>query len=420
VTDLSGVSVCVVACHYRPESTGSAPLTAMLIDTVIEAGGAVDVVAGVPHYPHWRVQDARYRWGLHWRERDGLANLTRVRHAVPRQSGPWGRLRIESSFAVLSAPFVRLSSANVVIAVTPLVGAMMAALAGRRGRPFGVVVHDLSGSGAEQSGTAGPSVARLVGAAEYRMLARATKVGVITPRFAPILAAHGVVADRITPLPIFPHVVRSDLTREQARRRLGWDERIMTVVHTGNMGMKQGLEHLLTAARLADRSEAGVRFGLVGDGNQRHALQACAAGLRNVQFIPPVSEEDYPVVLAAADVLLLHERPGLTVMSLPSKLTSYVTARRPILAAVEDGGSTKALLDTHGAAVTTPSGDAKALLAGLDRLRNDPDLVAEVVAGAQRMRAAEFGRQRATACVTQFVHELALAGTSRRKAQRSR
>ena len=49
MTDLSGVSVCVVACNYRPESTGSAPLTAPIVDTVIEAGGAVDVVAGVPH-----------------------------------------------------------------------------------------------------------------------------------------------------------------------------------------------------------------------------------------------------------------------------------------------------------------------------------------------------------------------------------
>jgi len=412
MTDLSGVSVCVVACNYRPESTGSAPLTAPIVDTVIEAGGAVDVVAGVPHYPQWRVQDDRYRWGLRWHETDGSAKLTRVRHAVPRQPGLWGRARIESSFAALSTPFVRTSSADVVIAVTPLVGAMVAALAGRRGRPLGVVVHDLSGDGAEQSGTAGAGIARLIGAAEYRMLARATRVGVITPRFSPILAEHGVRADRITSLPIFPHVVTSGLTRDDARRRLGWDQGTMTVVHTGNIGMKQGLEHLLPAAHQAEVTDLDVRFVLVGDGNQRAALEARAAGLRNVQFIDPISDEDYPVVLAAADVLLLHERPGVENMSLPSKLTSYVTAHRPILAAVDSGGITKALLDSYGAAVTTQTGDANALLEALGRLRNDPGLVAEVVGGAEKMRVAEFGAEQARECVRNFVHDLASSANS--------
>jgi hypothetical protein len=412
MTDLSGISVCVVACHYTPESTGSAPLNAMLVETVIEAGGTVDVVTGVPHYPQWRVQDAHYRWGLRWREMDGPAKLTRVRHAVPVRPGPWGRLRIESSFAALSTPFVLSSPADVVVAVTPLVGAMLAAHVGRRGRPLGVVVHDLSGDGAEQSGTAGGGVARLVGSAEYFMLAHATTVGVVTPRFAPILAEQGVAANRIVSLPIFPHVVGSELTRDQARSRLGWDADIMTVVHTGNMGMKQGLEHLLAAAYLAQSTDVNVRFILVGDGNQRSALEARAAGLRNVQFIDPVSEEDYPVVLAAADVLLLHERPGVQNMSLPSKLTSYVTAHRPILAAVDAHGITKALLDSHGAALTAQSGDATALVEGLNRLRDNSRLVEELIAGAEKMRVTEFGEKRGRECLTDFVHQLATAGNS--------
>jgi hypothetical protein len=89
-----------------------------------------------------------------------------------------------------------------------------------------------------------------------------------------------------------------------------------------------------------------------------------------------------------------------------------VTARRPILAAVDVGGITKALLDSYGAAVTAQSGDVKALLEALDRIRNDPGLVAEVIAGAEKMRVAEFGAERARECVRNFVLELASSGNS--------
>jgi colanic acid biosynthesis glycosyl transferase WcaI len=403
---LSGLSVCVVACHYRPESAGSAPYNSMLVDTLVAAGADVEVLTGVPHYPQWKVLDERYLRGLRWRERDGAARLTRLRHAVPPRPNLLGRMRQESSFAALSAPLVYTSSADVIVAVTPLVGAMAAAYAGRRGRPLGVIVHDLAGNAAEQSGSAGGRAARTVGAAEYAMLSRADKVGVITPRFQPALTTHGVAPDRITVLPIFTHVNSSEMAPVQARRRLGWDEAGLTVVHTGNMGMKQGLEYAVAAARIAAQMSKDVRFAFVGDGNQRQDLEVRASGLPNVRFVDPVSDQDYPTVLAAADVLLLHERPGVAEMSLPSKLTSYVTARRPILASVDEHGITKALLDSYGAAVMVPSGDPMAMLNALDRLCHDDALVAEVVAGAEDMGTAEFSADHGRVAFREFVASL--------------
>jgi 2-polyprenyl-6-methoxyphenol hydroxylase-like FAD-dependent oxidoreductase len=53
----------------------------------------------------------------------------------------------------------------------------------------------------------------------------------------------------------------------------------------------------------------------------------------------------------AADLLLLCERPGVLEMSLPSKLTSYVTSGRPLLAAVEPGGITATYVADHGIAI---------------------------------------------------------------------
>lgn len=401
----------MVACHYRPESTGSAPYNSMLVDTLVAAGSAVDVVTGVPHYPHWKVQEQRYLRGFRWHETDGGARVTRVRHAVPSTPNLFGRMRQESSFAGLSAPLVRRSRADVIVAVTPLIGAMVGANAGRRGRPVGVIVHDLAGNAAVQSGSTGGRAAALVGKVEYALLSRADKVGVITPRFQPSLITHGVAPDRISVLPIFTHVGKAELAPADARARLGWDEAGPTVVHTGNMGMKQGLEYVVDAARAALQTHNGAQFVFVGDGNQRSDLESRAAGLPNLRFVDPVSDEDYPTVLAAADILLLHERPGAAEMSLPSKLTSYVTAKRPILAAVDTQGITKALLDSYDAAVTVASGDPLAILNAVNRIRDDDALAAEVVAHAEKMGAAEFSGANGRAAFRDFVMSLAAAKT---------
>ena len=66
-------------------------------------------------------------------------------------------------------------------------------------------------------------------------------------------------------------------------------------------------------------------------------------------------------MLAAADVLLINERESVVQMSLPSKLTSYLVAGQPILAAVNDDGATAQELRRLGLGNVVDPGDAAAL-----------------------------------------------------------
>lgn len=416
---LSGLRVCVVACHFRPESSGSAPYNSLLVDTLADAGAAVKVVTGVPHYPQWRVVDPQYRSGLRWHESPppaadaGSVSIVRLRHAVPRNPDLLGRMRLELSFAALSAPAVAAASADIVIAVTPLLGAAVAGMVGRRRRPYGAIVHDQVGKAAVQSGSAGGRVANLIAAAEYSVLRRADRIGVITERFRPALVAAGVDDQRIVEVPLFSHVTPVALAPAAARRALGWrDTGRLTVVHTGNMGMKQGLEHVLDAARVAaERYPGAFEFVFVGDGNTRQALEEQACGLDGVRFVDPVCEADYPLTLAAADVLLVHERPGVREMSLPSKLTSYTTASRPIIAAVAEGGITGSLLSSRDAALLVPNGDPEQLVSGLCEIRSNDVLRARLVVNARRLWHAEFSERRGRQHFVTFARALADSST---------
>lgn len=405
--DLSGLSVCVVACHYQPETTGSAPYNTEMVRALTAAGADVELVVGVPHYPRWEVTDPRYRRGLRWREHDAGARITRLRHLVPKRANLAGRARLEASFLALATPHVAASRADVIVTVTPLVSALTAARAGARGRPVGAIVHDLTGNGASQSGTAGNRVGSAISVAEYRLLTGATRVAVITPRFRDALRAGGVPEEKIVDLPLFTHVERADVDRHEARRRLGWPERSIVAVHTGNMGMKQGLETLVDAAALADRAGDDIEFVIVGDGNRKQALLERGASIERLRFVDPVDQADYPYVLAAADILLLNEKPGVLEMSLPSKLTSYSSAGRPIVASVEEGGITHSLLASADAAALVDCGDPAALLAEIHRVAADEVRSKDLVERAAELQRSHFDRAVGVRAFSDFVGGLA-------------
>jgi glycosyltransferase involved in cell wall biosynthesis len=138
------------------------------------------------------------------------------------------------------------------------------------------------------------------------------------------------------------------------------------------MGEKQGLINVADAARLAATAAPHVRFVLVGDGGQRSRVETAAAGVTRLEIRDPMGAEDYPRLLAAADVLLVNERPGLLEMAVPSKLTSYFSSGRPVLAATEPGSTTAGEVSASGAGLVVPPGDPAALLDGVAALVADP------------------------------------------------
>jgi len=183
------------------------------------------------------------------------------------------------------------------------------------------------------------------------------------------------------------------------------------------MGLKQGLEQVLEAARISAMSEPLIRFVLLGDGNQRAQLQRAATGLANVQFLPSQSDDDYAAALAAADVLLLCQRASVADMSLPSKLTSYCAAGRPIVAAVLGDGATYREIQRTGAALAVPAGDPEALLDAITCLRDDPAESARLGAAGASYAATALGSTEGLERGRKFVEGLLAPASPREPAR---
>ena len=382
--------VLLIGINYAPEESGNAPYNTGFAEHLAMQGHEVHFLAGVPHYPSWTRGEAKsgYSNGVH---------VHRRWHFVPGSQSAHKRALYEGTFLLTGASLVGLPRPDAVLAIVPaLSDGVLARVASRRfGVPYGIVFQDLMGLAASESGVSGGRrVERVVRGAEGWLARDAHSVGVIADGFRPYLESCGVDTNRIHRLRNWNQIPAASEDRAVTRGRLGWAEDAFVCLHAGNMGHKQGLESILEAARVAKDSEPELRFVLAGDGNRRRELEALVAsdGLANVQFIPTLGSQDYSNALAAADVLLLNQRPGMKNMAFPGKITSYVFSQTPIVAAVDvDSDAARELLPANAALVVEP-GSPDALLAGIRSLRRNRRL-RRALAGAAR----EYGRQNVTA-----------------------
>jgi colanic acid biosynthesis glycosyl transferase WcaI len=266
---------------------------------------------------------------------------------------------------------------DVVVCVSPpLLATAMSAVRARltwRGPAVGVLVQDLYSRGVAETEVASGWSARVLGYVESATMRLCHGVSVIHSGFAEDIAEHlGVDIRRIREIRNWTHIRPADPSSSTAFRKAhNWSADDVVVLHAGNMGYKQGLENVVAAAESAARNNSRVRFVLLGDGNQRKSLEAAAAGVPTLEFLPPVSDDEFPAALGAGDVLLVNERPGVARMSVPSKLTSYFSAGKPILAATEASGFTASELAASGAGVCVPADRPDLLVSEAIRLGSD-------------------------------------------------
>ncbi len=209
----------------------------------------------------------------------------------------------------------------------------------------------------------------LVGAVFHSAHAEASYLRLGIPAAATLVAHNGWDPARMEPR----------LSRAEARQRLGHPADRFTVVYSGRVNARKGLELLLEAARQMPE----LSLVLVGSESEG-PVERAARALPNVTVVPWLRFRELAPWLYAADVLIVPpslaplERHGNTV--LPIKLFLYLAAGR-VLVAPRAPDTAELLRDGENAALVPP-GDVAATVATLRRLAADPAEASRLSAGA--------------------------------------
>jgi glycosyltransferase involved in cell wall biosynthesis len=362
-------------CIYQHAPTPGAPgiyRHRLLLSSLVERGWEVDLVSTPVNYMTGAV-DPRYARRPYVRETiDGV-----VHHWVWASTGihrsKWHRASNYLSFA--SAALARsaaLSRPDVILVSTPplTVAALGPVLAARFRRPWVLEVRDPWPDAAAIVGwlTEGSALWRSLERLDRRLSRDADGIVVPTPGLVPRTLHVGGKLVRVVPGAVLD-APPSESRRVAKRAELGLDRSTCLFVYTGAVGMVNGLDTLVDAAKLVD-GKLDAAVAVVGDGSGRAMLEERLGRERvgNVRLVGAVEKAEVADWLAAADVCLHLLRPDPRLeCALPSKILEYFGGHRPVLTTA--AGLPRRVAERSGG---TFAADAPALAAELERWARMP------------------------------------------------
>jgi glycosyltransferase involved in cell wall biosynthesis len=132
-----------------------------------------------------------------------------------------------------------------------------------------------------------------------------------------------------------------------------------------------------------------------------------ASDLDHLAFIPPLPGEEFVKALAAADILLVNELPGVKDMAVPSKLTSYFNTGRPVIAATDADSVTAMEINASRGGIRVDAADPEALLRAAERIGSDKDAAVSLGEAGLRFRHETLSEDAAIGHYDEFVSSLA-------------
>ena len=363
------MKILILTQWFDPEPTLKGMLFAR---ELVARGHEVEVLTGFPNYPGGKVYPG-YRIRPWARERlDGI-DVLRVALYPSHDNSGIHRVLNYASFALAAAIIgtALIRKPDVMYVYHPPITAGFAAtvIGFIRRAPFVYDIQDLWPDTVAASGMMSNRAALgLLGRVCKFVYRRASHITVLSPGFKQSLARRGVPPNKIDVIYNWcdETVFNADY---EAGTRLASSADKFSVLFGGTMGTAQGLDIVLQAARICQRTTPTVEFVFVGGGVERARLERLAQEmqLENVRFMPQQPMRAMGGILAGAEALLVHLKDDpLFRITIPSKTQAYLAAGKPILMGVR--GDAADLINSSGSGVICQPGDPVSIAAAVKAL----------------------------------------------------
>lgn len=310
----------------------------------VQRGHQVEVLTGFPNYPGGRFYHDRPVRVFERQELEGV-KVTRVILYPSHDQSAKKRAANYLSFAASASALGTLLTRRYDVTYVyhpPATTAFPAVLwKHTRRQPFVYHVQDLWPDSVMKSGMvsskASTHVETILSWWSARTYREASSIAAIAPSMKRLLVDRGVPSDKVELIPnwtdeeiFFPRPYDHELAE-----MLGLTNSF-NIVYSGNLGLYQGLESVVRAARLAEHLE-GLNVIFIGSGQVEPRLKALVKELdvKNVTFLGRLPYAHMGRVNSIADMLLvsLRDLPFFR-GTIPSKTQAALASGRPIIMAV--------------------------------------------------------------------------------------
>lgn len=341
---------------------------------LVERGHRVTIIASSISYLTGKTRDGRMQWLDRQEPEPGITILRTYTYSAVHKSFYH---RIFSFFSFMFSSFLvglQVKQVDLIWGTSPPIfqGVTAWLLARLKRVPFLFEVRDLWPAFAIAVGVLrNPFLVRASLWLEQFLYQHADRVMVNSPGFIDHVTGKGARRVVLIPNGAAPEMF-DPLADGRSFREANHLDGKFIVVYAGAHGLSNDLQVILEAANQLS-SSSNICFLLVGDGKEKPRLQAQAAefDLKNVCFLPPVPKEQMEEVLAAADAAIAILKPlDLYKTTYPNKVFDYMAAGRPVILAID--GVIRQVVESAGAGIPVPPGNAQAIAQAACDLANDP------------------------------------------------
>ena len=323
--------VLLLNLYYPPDTSATAKMAQTVVIALAETHD-VSVLCGRPSYD----PTERRPWRLYQSEQCDRVRIIRAGSSDYPRTQMNKRVFNYLSYVFLAVPRALFLPCDVILAMTdpPFEGIVGAFVALLKRKPYVYNIRDLYPDMAVGGSIVQPGLLARAWEKLHRWaLRRATRVVVLGEDMRRRILAKGIDPAKVVVVRdgteiAHPGAPAPDLDPEVIRAiRANFR---FVLLHAGNLGFYGAWDTLLAGAASLGEDDIGLVF--VGDGAQRARLEAAAANLPNVRFLPFFPAGKISSVLAAADAHLITVKRGLEGVVVPSKMYGILAAGKPIVA----------------------------------------------------------------------------------------
>lgn len=409
--------ILVLTINYTPEPTGFAPHVSALCEFMAARGHSVTVLTGFPWAPYWS-RWPEYRGKIIARESIRNVDVIRLTHFIPTRPGnALQRIWMEGSFCLMAVVplFTELLGtrwdAVLYVGAQPSVAMFARLLSALYRIPYIVAINDLATQVAADVGIISNKIlAKILTAFEYFAYNKASGAMVLCDAFRQTLMEHHFPQERIRLIynPVDIEIVRPT-DGIAFRKAHGWSPDGFVVLFSGSMGLKQGLTNVVEAARLTRDEFPQIKWVLVGDGESKCSVEKLISthGLSEfVRLLPLQPLSEMSSMYSAANILLLNQLRTVKDAVIPSKLTTYMAAGRPVLAAVNSSSQAAILIREARGGLLIPPEDPSALAQGAISLLTRKSELEEMGRRNRHYAEVRFDQRKILAAQESFLLEI--------------
>ena len=363
---------------FYPEHNSSATLPFDTAKYFVDHGFSVDALVGYP-------KEYSDETNIPMREEKDGVGIRRIRYIQMKRAKKLSRLVNYMSFtlSVLLRLFQLRSYRTVVVYSNPPILPIVPVMANMLFKTKIVfVAYDIYPEVAFASDSIRPGsiLDRGMRWINHMLYRRASMVVSLTDEMKEFLLENRpeLTEDRVTTIANWAHEQKTEAT-EEGCARFGYEPGQFIVSYFGNMGICQEMETLVQAVEnMKDNDE--VRFLFVGHGNKKPAIAERfeKQKLKNVQIRDFLTGEEFEQAVAVSSCCVVSLEKGLKGMCAPSKYYSYLQGGKPVIAIVEEESYLAKEIQCKEIGAFAPIGDAARLELAILRLKDDPELTAEM------------------------------------------